>query len=160
MFFGKTKLTIKALGTTPEEAYAPGIEELTPHLKGEVGLLFTNRDPESVLTYFQSLSEPGFARSGATASREFVIPPGIVYSTGGEVPLEHDIPMEHSIEPELRKLGMPTRMVRGKIVLGDENGIGEGYTVCKEGDVLDSRQARLLKLFSVLMSEFKIRALA
>ncbi|KAF7537338.1 hypothetical protein G7054_g3786 [Neopestalotiopsis clavispora] len=34
--------------------------------------------------------------------------------------------MGHTIEPELRRLGMPTRMVRGKIVIGEEDGSGEG----------------------------------
>jgi mRNA turnover protein 4 len=51
-------------------------------------------------------------------------------------------------------------MVKGKVVLGEENGEGEGYTVCKEGDVLDSRQTRLLKLFDVCLSEFKVKVLA
>ena len=65
---------------------------------------------------------------------------------------------------------MPTRMVRGRVVLGgggsDEAGQegsvaeGEGYMICREGDVLDSRQTRLLKLFNVCMSEFRVRLLA
>lgn len=85
-----------------------------------------------------------------------------MYSTGGEVPAEHDVPVSHTLEPELRRLGVPTRMVKGKVVLGgDESGEGsEGYTVCREGDVLDSRQTRLLKLFSVCMSEFRVQLLA
>jgi mRNA turnover protein 4 len=54
-------------------------------------------------------------------------------------------------------------MVKGKVCLGgDETGEGsaEGYTICKEGDVLDSRQTRLLKLFSICMSEFRVGLLA
>lgn len=54
-------------------------------------------------------------------------------------------------------------MVKGKVCLGgDESGEGsaEGYTVCREGQVLDSRQTRLLKLFSVCMSEFRVGLLA
>ena len=51
---------------------------------------------------------------------------------------------------------MPVRMDKGKVVLEQE----EGYAVCKEGEVLDSRQTRLLKLFSVCLSEFKVRVLA
>ena len=30
------------------------------------------------------------------------------------------------------------------------------YTVCKEGDVLDSKQTRLLKQFGIACAEFKI----
>jgi mRNA turnover protein 4 len=62
---------------------------------------------------------------------------------GGEIAIEDDVPMAHSLEPELRKLNMPTTLVKGKITLENP------YTVCKEGEVLDSRQTRLLKLFGV-----------
>jgi mRNA turnover protein 4 len=162
LFFGKTKLTARALGTTPEDAQADGINRLTPHLSGSVGLLFTNRDPAAIQSYFAELSQVDFARAGTRATRDFVIPPGVVYSTGGEVPAEHDVLVSHTLEPELRRLGVPTRMIKGKVVLGgDDSGDGsEGYVVCKEGDVLDSRQTRLLKLFSVCMSEFRVQLLA
>ena len=151
---------VRALGTTDAEAAAPGIEGLTKYLSGTVGLILTNRPADTVLEYFANLSQVDFARAGVAASRSFSIPPGVVYATAGEVPAEHDVPLEHSIEPELRRLGVPTKMVRGKVVLGEENGEGEPYVVCKEGDVLDSRQTRLLKLFSVCLSEFKVQILA
>lgn len=160
LFFGKTKLMAKALGQTPEEAIAPGIEGITKHLAGTVGLLLTNRPAEEILAYFDNLAPVDFARAGVTASRSFSLPAGVLYATGGEVPAEHDVPLEHTIEPELRRLGVPTRMVKGRVVLGDESGEGEDYVVCKEGDILDSRQTRLLKLFSVCLSEFKVKVLA
>ncbi|GJN69052.1 60S acidic ribosomal protein P0 [Purpureocillium lilacinum] len=160
LFFGKTKLMSKALGQSPAEAVAPGIEDLTQYLAGTVGLLLTNRPAQAVLEYFEGLTKVDFARAGVTANRSFTIPPGVVYATAGEVPAEHDVALEHSIEPELRRLGVPTRMVKGKVVLGDESGAGEGYVVCKEGDVLDSRQTRLLKLFSVCLSEFRVKIVA
>ncbi|KAI8628621.1 ribosomal protein L10-domain-containing protein [Xylariaceae sp. FL1651] len=165
LFFGKTKLMARALGHTPEDSYAENIYRLTPYLKGAVGLLFTNREPAAVLAYFAELSEVDFARAGVAAPRGFVIPRGVVMSTGGEVPAEHDVPMGHTVEPELRRLGVPTRMVKGKVVLEDapegaDEAEKEGYVVCRAGDVLDSRQTRLLKLFSVCMSEFRVRVLA
>ncbi|KAJ4144756.1 hypothetical protein LMH87_003627 [Akanthomyces muscarius] len=160
LFFGKTKLMAKALGQTPEEAAAPGIEAVSRLLTGNVGLVFTNRAAESILTYFDGLALVDFARAGVTAPRAFSIPTGVVYATAGEVPAEHDIPLEHTLEPELRRLNVPTRMVKGKVVLGDEEGTGEAYVVCKEGDVLDSRQTRLLKMFDVCLSEFKVKVLA
>ncbi|KAK3692896.1 ribosomal protein L10-domain-containing protein, partial [Podospora appendiculata] len=160
LFFGKTKLTARALGSTPETAHADGIDKLTKYLSGSVGLLFTNREPSSITEYFSSLTQVDFARSGTVATRTFTIPCGVVYSTGGEVAVENDVPVPQSLEAELRRLGMPTRMVRGKVVLGEENGDGEPYTVCKVGQTLDSRQTRLLKLFSVCTSEFKVQLLA
>ncbi|KAI0114694.1 mRNA turnover protein 4 [Daldinia grandis] len=164
-FFGKTKLMARALGHSPEDSYADNIYKLTPYLRGTVGLIFTNRPPALILPYLECL--PGgkvdFARAGAVAPRDFVIPPGTLYSTGGEVLAEYDIPLGHTLEPELRRLGMPVRMVKGRVVLEEAlEGAGEekGYVVCREGDVLDSRQTRLLKLFGVCMSEFKIKVVA
>lgn len=152
----------RALGTTPEDALADGIHSLTRYLTGNVALLLTNRPTDAITEYFANFSPVDFARAGTVAPRDFVIPPGVVYATGGAVPAEHDVPLGHTIEPELRRLGVPTRMVKGKVVLGgDESGEGsEGYVVCKEGDVLDSRQTRLLKLFDTCMSEFKVRIVA
>ena len=160
LFFGKTKLTAKALGQSPSEAIAPGVEDLTQYLTGNVGLVLTNRPVQDILTYFDNFAPVDFARAGATATRSFTIPAGVVYATAGEVSTENDVPLEHSIEPELRRLGVPTRMVKGKVVLGEESGEGEGYLVCKDGEVLDSRQTRLLKLFDVCLSEFKVRIVA
>ncbi|KAF3770335.1 mRNA turnover protein 4 [Cryphonectria parasitica EP155] len=163
IFFGKTKLMSRALGTDPSTAVAENIHRLSRHITGSVALLFTNRTPEEVAAYFASFAPVDFARAGAVATRDFVIPPGVVYATGGAVPAEHDVPLGHTIEPELRRLGVPTRMVRGKVVLGEEDGAAsgaEGYTVCKEGQTLDSRQTRLLKLFDQCLSEFRVRVLA
>ncbi|KAI1763085.1 mRNA turnover protein 4 [Hypoxylon sp. FL1150] len=165
LFFGKTKLMARALGHGPEDSYADNIYKLTPYLKGTVGLIFTNRAPEQLLPFLENLASDkvDFARAGAKATRDFVVPYGTVHATGGEVPAEHDVPIGHTLEPELRRLGVPVRMVKGRVVLeeGPKGGdVGEGYVVCKEGDVLDSRQTRLLKLFSVCLSEFKIKVVA
>ncbi|KAI1504224.1 ribosomal protein L10-domain-containing protein [Biscogniauxia marginata] len=171
LFFGKTKLASRALGQGPEDSHAENIYKLGRYLKGNVGLLFTNRAPASVLSYLSSpppSPRVDFARAGAVAPRDFVVPYGVVHSTGGEVPAEHDVPLGHTLEPELRRLGVPTRMVKGRVVLegpaGADGGDGDdddgGYVVCRAGDVLDSRQTRLLKLFSVCLSEFRVRPLA
>jgi ribosomal protein L10 len=155
----------KALGQTPEEAQAPNLDRLAAHLSGNVGLLFTNRDPDAVLSYLANFSPVDFARAGTVAPRGFTVPPGVVYSTGGDVDPTGDVPMGHTVEPELRRLGMPTSMVRGKVFLGSGNGdvaveSQEGYVVCKQGDVLDSRQTRLLKLFGICLATFQVKVLA
>ncbi len=77
-----------------------------------------------------------------------------MYSMGGEIPAEDDVPMAHSLEPELRKLNVPTSLKKGKITLDNP------YTVCEEGDMLDSRQTRLLKLFGVATADFTVQLLA
>ncbi|EEH40521.1 mRNA turnover protein MRT4 [Paracoccidioides lutzii Pb01] len=153
LFFGKTKVMAVALGNTPETACAPNLNQLTPFLTGNVGLLFTSRSPQSVLHFFNSFHPTDFARAGTVTTRSFTIPSGIVYSQGGEVPADQDQPISHTIEPMLRKLGIPTRLVKGKVVLEVE---GEGYQVCKAGETLDSRQTTLLKIFGVAVAEFRV----
>lgn len=144
----------KALGLTPEDEYQPSTHKLSKYLNGNVGLLFTNRDPSAITAYFANLAKTDFARAGTSATRSFEIPAGIVYSMGGEIEAEQDVPMAHSLEPELRKLNVPTSLTKGKITLENP------YTVCKEGQVLDSRQTRLLKLFGVATAEFTVQLVA
>lgn len=151
IYFGKTKVMAKALGTTTEEEQAPGLARLTGHLKGNVGLLFTSRDPKDVLEYFDDFSESDFARAGSKAPYSFTVPAGPVYSRGGEVPVHDDILVPASMETQLRGWGMQTRLDKGKVVLDGD------HTVCKEGDVLNSHQTALLKSFGVAMAEFRVR---
>lgn len=73
---------------------------------------------------------------------------------GGEIPAENDVPMAHSLEPELRRLNVPTTLTKGKITLENP------YCVCNEGEVLDSRQTRLLKLFGVATADFTVQLVA
>lgn len=61
-----------------------------------------------------------------------------------------DEPFPHNMEPQLRTLGMPTRLNQGVVTLDRE------YTVCKKDDVLTSEQAQLLKHFYIQMAEFKV----
>lgn len=151
LFFGKTKVMAKALGTSPEDEYQPSTHLLSKYLVGNVGLLFTNREPDAIKEYFNALSKTDFARAGTIATRTFIVPEGVVYSMGGEIAADDDVPMAHSLEPELRKLNMPTTLTKGKITLQNP------YTVCEEGKALDSRQTRLLKLFGVATADFTVQ---
>ena len=64
------------------------------------------------------------------------------------------MPLAHSVEPQLRKLGVPTRLVKGRVVL--ESTEGGVFTICREGEVLGSGQSTLLKMFGVAMAEFRV----
>ncbi|KAI9796499.1 MAG: hypothetical protein M1825_000616 [Sarcosagium campestre] len=154
LFFGKTKVMAKALGATPEEEYQPNLSQLRKHLVGNVGLFFTSQPPEQVLSHFASYNRTDYARAGTEAPRTFTIPAGVLYSRGGEVPVEEDVPLPHSREPALRALGMPVSMVKRQVVLDGD------YEVCRQGEVLDSRQTRLLKAFGVVAAEFRLLMLA
>jgi mRNA turnover protein 4 len=140
----------KALGQTPAEEHLTNLSQLTEHLSGNVGLFFTDREPKEVIEYFGAYSQTDFARAGVTATQTFTIPAGVVYSRGGELPEDDDVPLPHSVETTVRKWGMPTRLDKGKVVLDVP------YTVCKEGEVMNSHQTALLKLFGVAMADFKI----
>ncbi|CAI7582093.1 unnamed protein product [Penicillium pancosmium] len=155
LFFGKTKVMSKALGSTPETEAAPNLHKLTPFLTGAVGLLFTSRPAKSVTDYFENFRPQDFARAGTEATRSFSIPNGLVCARAGEVPEHEDEPLSHTIEPALRKLGVPTRLIKGKVMLELTEG-QESFPVCRKGDTLDSRQTTLMKMFGVTSSEFKV----
>lgn len=91
-----------------------------------------------------------FARMGAVSPIDFVVPAGVVYSLGGQMPAEDDVPLAHSLETTVRALGMPTKLNKGKVWLDQE------YVLCKEGQKLDSKQAALLKLFGRMTAEFAV----
>lgn len=154
IFFGKTKVMAVALGNSPETEFAQNLHQLHPFLTGAVGLLFTSRDPDSVIAHFDAYRPLDFARAGTVSPRDFIIPNGVVYSRAGEIPESEDEPISHTVEPTLRKLGVPTRLVKGKVML--EMTDGPGYQVCKAGEVLDSRQTTLLKMFGVATAEFRV----
>ncbi|KAF2705880.1 mRNA turnover protein-like protein 4 [Pleomassaria siparia CBS 279.74] len=150
LFFGKTKVMAKALGQTRAEEHLTNLSGLAKYLNGNVGLFFTNRPAQEVLDYFSNWSQTDFARAGIAATHTFTVPAGVVYSRGGELPADDDVALPHSLEVTVRKWGMPTKLVKGKIVLDAD------YTVCKEGDVLNSHQTALLKMFGVAMADFKV----
>ncbi|XP_035828563.1 mRNA turnover protein 4 homolog isoform X2 [Aplysia californica] len=137
-FFGKNKVMMLALGRTAEEEYRENLHKLTQHLQGQMGLLFTNATEKEVLKYFEELYIPDYARSGTVASQTVVLEEG---------PLTE---FTHSIEPQLRQLGLPTQLKRGVIHLLKE------HTVCEKGQTLGPEQCRILKLFGHQMSDFHI----
>ncbi|KAI4173885.1 MAG: hypothetical protein LQ343_002653 [Gyalolechia ehrenbergii] len=154
MFFGKTRVMAKALGDSPSTEPYPSTSLLSAHLTGPCGLLFSHRDPQSVLSYFSTFHPLSYARAGILSTRSFTLPAGTLYTRAGEIPESEDVPLAHSIEPTLRKLGVPTKLMKGRVELD------EPFEVCKEGDVLGSGQTTLLKIFGVTMAEFGVEVRA
>lgn len=147
IIFAKTTVMAKALGETKPEEYQPGLAQLTKFLEGGDGLLFSAREPDEVEEYFKNFSEMDYARANVEATQDFVVPAGIVYETGGQQPVEDDVPLTHNEEVRVRSFGMPTRLDKGKVVLDSD------YAVCKKGQKLNANQTALLKRFGVQLSE-------
>jgi len=141
-FFGKNKVMGFALGKSPTDEYKDNLHKLNGCLKGQRGLLFTNSTKDEVANWFDSYADVDFARTGCTAEKEVVLKEG---------PLEQ---FTHSMEPQLRQLGLPTKLERGVVT------ITKDFLVCKKGEALKPEQARILKLLGHQMAEFKIHVTA
>ncbi|GMM57418.1 Mrt4 protein [Maudiozyma humilis] len=152
LLMGKRKVLEKALGNTRENEYKENMYKFTKLCNGVTGLLFTDETPETVEEYFKAYEKADFSRPNSKAPISFTIPEGIVYSRGGQVPVEDDIPMVHSLEPTLRtKYEIPTKIKAGKITLDAP------YVVCQEGETLDVRKALILKQFGIAAAVFKVK---
>lgn len=155
LILGKRKVLEKALGLNREDEYSENLHKLTRHCGGVTGLLFTDEDVGTVKEYFESYARSDYSRPNSRAPLTFTIPAGIIYSRGGQIPVEEDVPMVHSLEPTLRnKFQIPTKIKAGKI------SIESPYTVCEEGEKLDVRKALILKQFGIADAQFKVKVVA
>ena len=152
-FWGRNRVMAKSLGETAEEAYHPGLDGLSSHLKGNVGLLLTNCPAEKVLEYFQQFQRIDYARAGSVAAETVTLS----NSGDGEGPLmlTAEEPFPASMEQQLRQLGVPSRLKTGKVHLSTKE-----YVVCKKGDTLSNEQARVLKMFYKQLAVFKVDVVA
>ncbi|KAH8825248.1 hypothetical protein DL96DRAFT_1670417 [Flagelloscypha sp. PMI_526] len=146
IFFGKSSVMAKALGTTGVEEFLPGLSGMGSAIHGQVGLLLTSTKPPEVLEWFKTFSLPDFPRSPAPSPITLTLEPGPVTQRHSDPPE----PFPHSSEPELRKLGLNTKLVRGVPTLESSQ------TVCKKGEALTSEQAQLIKLIGLKCVEFKV----
>lgn len=105
IFFGRTKVMAKAIGTSPAEEYLDNLHSLSKLLKGTVGLLCTSHPPELVQEWFANYSKTDFARAGTVSPIEFIVPAGAVYSRGGQIPGDDDVLLSHTLEPSVRAMG-------------------------------------------------------
>ena len=145
IFLGKNKLLQIALGRTPEEEYADNLRHVATRIEGgSVGLLMTSKPDGQVQKYFESLSEPDFARAGAAAVAEV----NIAEEKMANFPV--------SMMEQLRKLGMPVEIKQGKVVFRDGQGT---YRLCKKGDILSAEQCKLLKHFEIKLVNFEVKLL-
>ncbi|GMR30445.1 hypothetical protein PMAYCL1PPCAC_00640 [Pristionchus mayeri] len=137
-YFGKNNVMAVALGKDKTTEVANGISKVSHLLKGQCGLMFTHADKDEVIAYFKDLKDADYARAGIIA------PQTIELSEG---PLEQ---FAFSVEPQLRKLGMPTSLVKGVIHLT------QNFRVCTEGQVIKPEEAKILKFLEEKLSVFHV----
>ncbi|EGT33476.1 hypothetical protein CAEBREN_32388 [Caenorhabditis brenneri] len=137
-FFGKNNVIAIALGKQKSDEYANQLHKASELLKGQCGLMFTNMSKKEVLTEFAQISEEDYARVGDEATETVVLPEGPISQ------------FAFSMEPQLRKLGLPTKLDKGVITLYQQ------FEVCKKGDKLTVEQAKILKHFEYKMAEFRL----
>ena len=167
IFFGRSAVMAKALGTTPEGEHRSGLHILAKagsascfefkvtnvflqQIKGQVGLLFTDTEPQEVIEWFADFKQPEFARAGNLATHTVILPAGPVMQHHSDPPE----PLPHNEEPQLRKLGLTTTMNRGVPTLQNP------HQLCEKGKPLTAEQAQLLKLTGVRMALFRVRLMA
>ena len=142
IFLGKNKLLQVALGRTPEDEYSDNLRQVSKLISGgSVGLLFSSRSRAEVEEYFENFVEPDFARAGFEAPRNISV----------ENSMLENFPV--SMVEQLRKLGLPTQVDNGKVVLMD--GRNE-FRICKEGETLSAEKCKLLVQFGKKISEFRV----
>ena len=139
---GSNKVLKVALGNSDAEEYKTNLSDLAADIKGNCGLLFTKLDQDKVEEMVDNFEVMDYARSGAQATEDFALPAGPVLQFGE--------PIAHTLEPTLRKHGMPTKLNKGVVELVAD------YTVCSEGDTLTPDQAALLRIFGVMMAKFEM----
>lgn len=86
-------------------------------LVGNVGLLFTNRSKEEVQDWFSTHIENDYARSGSVATIDYIVPEG---------PMDQ---FPHSMEVQLRQLGLPTSLKKGVFIGFNVGGFFFGFVV-------------------------------
>ena len=141
-FMGKNRIMNLALGQDEESEARDGLHLVSKHITRGAGLLLTNHDAEEIINTLQAFEAPNFARSGFAATSQFELPEGIL----------EDQPF--SMETQLRKLGLPTKLDNGKVYLEQDT------VVCKKGQILTPEQCKILELFGVEMAVMRIHVKA
>ena len=140
---GSNKVLKVAVGKSEAEEYKAGLHLLGEDIRGNSALLFTKLPRPDVERMVASFEVMDYAPAGARATEEFAVPAGQV--------LQYGEPIAHTMEPTLRKHGMPTKLNKGVVELLSD------FVVCREGETLTPDKAALLKIFGVQMAAFTMR---
>lgn len=147
-FVGKNKVMAVALGTEEASECITGGALLASKLRGNVGLVFCKEEPAALTSILDSAEVNDYARTGNLADMTVIIeadPKGLRNMETQEL-------LPATLEGQLRKAGLPTKLHGGLIFLASDK-----YTVCEAGKRLTVDQARILQAFGVKMATFRVR---
>ncbi|ODN84631.1 hypothetical protein L202_00538 [Cryptococcus amylolentus CBS 6039] len=147
-FFGKGKVMAKALGETPETEYQDGLAQIARRLKGQLGLFMTSHPVKETVEWFESWHKPEYARMNMRSTMDISLPEGPILTPFADPPSGDPFP--HSMEPQLRALGLTTTLIRGVPSLNNP------HVLCTKGEKLTSEKCRILKLLAIQMADFRI----
>ena len=137
---GALRVLRLALGASEEESVKPGYHALGTWLNGSsCGVVFTDRSLDEMQEVMDMVNIEGFAKSGHVAAFDVRLEEGQVLED-----------LEFSQEQYVRKLGLPVKLHRGRIVLTDD------HTLCVKGQKMTPEQATLVRLLGHMMSVFTV----
>lgn len=143
---GSNKVLQVALGKTPADELRTNLSLLSERLAGQVGLFFTKLSKDEAVRVLGEVEHEDFARAGSVVQQEFRLSAGPLSNAAG--------PLPHTLEPQLRKYGLPTRLNKGVVELLAD------HVVCRDGQQLDPNQAALLRVFGLKLATFRLTPLA
>ncbi|THD20657.1 mRNA turnover protein 4 [Fasciola hepatica] len=142
VIFGKNKVTALALTLNLGKKHLADIEKLLTFLRGQCAVLLTNNTAAELRTQFDAFRSSEFARPGCSSPQRVILAAGELSK------------FPHTMEPYLRQLGVPVKLVRGVVHLT------KNFKICEKGETLKPEQCRILKLFDIELAEFRVSLVA
>ncbi|KAG1781574.1 ribosomal protein L10-domain-containing protein [Suillus placidus] len=128
VLMGKNTMVRRALRTILSEN--PQFERLLPHVRGNIGFVFTDKDLKEVREIIVANKIAAPARAGAYAPKDVFVPAG---NTG----------MEPGKTSFFQALGIPTKIARGTIEISSE------VQVVTAGSRVGTSEATLLNMLNI-----------
>jgi len=130
VLMGKNTMVRRALKGFISDGSLPDVDRLLPHVKGNVGFVFTNADLKETRDKILANRVAAPARAGAVAPLDVYIPAG---NTG----------MEPGKTSFFQALGVPTKIARGTIEITTE------LKIVDKGNKVGPSEATLLNMLNI-----------
>lgn len=130
VLMGKNTMVRRAIKTFINDGSMPELERLLPHVRGNVGFVFTNKDLKEIRDKVLANRVAAPARAGAVAPADVYVPAG---NTG----------MEPGKTSFFQALGVPTKIARGTIEITTD------LKLVEAGSKVGASEATLLNMLNI-----------